>query len=622
MQIKLTYKNVLNLLPLIAVGLLVVILFPHSGNPFPYEIIQGSTWSYNEVKAEVAFDILKSEEDINKERKDIPDYPCCRALSGTGNAYVVSAEDKRHLEQTGATNVNIITDEQLNNNKFIPITTLAVATDSKPATLVYDESLTKRKKEYDLKSVRTTSGHVEKGTTIIDRGEVVTPDKYRQLISLQKALKECKHSKAGLFQSTLGDTILIITLMALFIGYLYTFQRKLLDSWSTILFFALQILLVLTLTYVVLMHTSLNIFLVPFIWVPVITLVFFDSRTAFMLHLTCILIVSLVAPIPYEFVIIQFIAGLTAVLSLKDMSRRAQLAKVAGLVFVISSLTYTTLIMSRHGAIRQVDYYVYLYLAISSFLILGAYGMIYVLEKLFNLVSSVTLVELTDINTGLMHELADRAPGTFQHSMQVSNLATEAAKKIGANVQLVRTGALYHDIGKLMRPEYFTENQQDGQNPLLALSSMEAAKIVIAHVSDGVELAKRHHLPSAIIHFIQTHHGDSLTRYFYNTYVNEHPAEEVDPHLFQYAGPRPDSRETAILMMADVIEAVSRSLPNPTEESISQMVDRMIDGQIKEGMFDNAPLTMRDITEIRSVFKTRLISINHHRIQYPTLNKQ
>ena len=263
----------------------------------------------------------------------------------------------------------------------------------------------------------------------------------------------------------------------------------------------------------------------------------------------------------------------------------------------------------------------YLYFFICGLLTVGCYGLIYMFEKLFRFISSITLVELADINSELLHMLAERAPGTFQHSMQVSNLAAEAAKAIGANALLVRTGALYHDIGKMTDPLYYVENQTGTENPLLKMDPRDAAQVVIAHVTEGEKIARRNHLPEVVINFITTHHGTSLVRYFYNTYCNAHPGEEVDETLFRYPGSKPTTKEGAILMIADAIEARSRSLSEFTEKAITEAVNQMIDAQIADGQFAETPLSFKDVEDMRKVFISRLIAMNHHRISYPTLNK-
>jgi putative nucleotidyltransferase with HDIG domain len=303
------------------------------------------------------------------------------------------------------------------------------------------------------------------------------------------------------------------------------------------------------------------------------------------------------------------------------MTRRAQLVQTAAWIFLAQTLAYTAISFAQTGAISAIDPWMYLYFFICALLTVGCYGLIYMFEKLFHFISSITLVELTDINSELLHTLAERAPGTFQHSMQVSNLAAEAAKTIGANALLVRTGALYHDIGKMTDPLYYVENQTGVENPLLKMDPRDAAQVVMAHVTEGEKIARRNHLPEVVINFITTHHGTSLVRYFYNTYCNAHPKEQVDESLFRYPGTKPSTKEGAILMMADAIEARSRSLDSFTEESIAKAVNQMIDAQIADGQYAETPLRSKDVEDSRRVFTARLIAMNHHRISYPSLNQ-
>jgi putative nucleotidyltransferase with HDIG domain len=349
--------------------------------------------------------------------------------------------------------------------------------------------------------------------------------------------------------------------------------------------------------------------------------VFFDSRTALFLHFTTILIVSIVVPAPVEFFFIQIVVGMVAVSSLSDMTRRAQLFQTAAWILLAQILAYTAITFAQTGAWNAINPWMYLYFFICALLTVGCYGLIYAFEKMFHFISSITLVELTDINSELLHALAERAPGTFQHSMQVSNLAAEAAKTIGANALLVRTGALYHDIGKMTDPLYYVENQNGVENPLLKMDPRDAAQVIISHVSEGEKIARRNHLPEVVVNFITSHHGTSLVRYFYNTYCNAHPGEEVNEALFRYPGSKPTSKEGAILMMADAIEARSRSLDDFSEASIAKAVNQMIDAQIADGQYAETPLSFKDVEDIRRVFVSRLTAMNHHRISYPTLNK-
>jgi putative nucleotidyltransferase with HDIG domain len=363
------------------------------------------------------------------------------------------------------------------------------------------------------------------------------------------------------------------------------------------------------------------VYIIPFAWVPILTRVFLDSRTALYLHYTTILIASVIVPAPVEFFFVQVVVGMVAVSSLSDMTRRAQLVQTAGWILLAQTIAYTAISFAQTGDINSINWRMYLYFGICAILTIGCYGLIYTFEKVFHFISSITLVELTDINSDLLHTLAEKAPGTFQHSMQVSNLATEAAKEIGANALLVRTGALYHDIGKIVNPLYFIENQHGADNPLLSMKPMEAVQVIISHVTEGEKIARQHRLPEAIVNFITTHHGTSLVRYFYNTWCNAHPGEQVDEALFRYPGTKPTTKEGAILMMADAIEARSRSLDDFSEESIAKAVNQMIDSQIADGQFAETPLSFKDVEDIRRVFTARLTAMNHHRISYPTLNK-
>ena len=333
------------------------------------------------------------------------------------------------------------------------------------------------------------------------------------------------------------------------------------------------------------------------------------------------MICSLLAPAPFEFLILQIAAGMVAVGSLRDMAQRSQLVQTAAWILFTYALGYTAFTVGVSGSFRSLQWWMYVYFIVNALLIVFAYGLIYIFEKSFHLLSSITLVELTNVNSELMLEFAEKAPGTFQHSLQVSTLAMEAAKRIGANTLLIRTGALYHDIGKMMAPQNFTENQQDGVNPLDSLDRITAAQTVIAHVANGLKLAERKHLPEVVQQFIRRHHGTTKTGYFYNSYCNEHPGESVDESLFRYPGPKPNSKETALLMMADAVEARSRSLTSFTEQDIADIVDQMIDAQIADGQFEETPLTFRDLRDIKQTFVKKLVSINHHRIAYPDLKK-
>lgn len=625
-------RTALRLIPFVGLAVLSAVLFPRYNNSFRYHYEVGKPWGYDLVTAEFDFPIYKTSKQLDDEERQLLTTfaPCFRPAGkiADGEAFtpVISYEDKDWMEQRGYTKLAVVDNHVSTTYALSDVLTEKTAYEQLgngehevPVNIALDSVMTNKLKAKLLESIAPTQGIVQAGEKIIDRGEIVTERDYRILQSLQRASEESTVDNSRRAFSIVGEAVLVSLFLFLFILYLLVFRGAYVNSLSTMLFFCLLSGLLIVLTCLTLRYTGLSIYLIPFAWVPILTRVFFDARTGLFLHFTTILIASLIAPAPVEFFFIQVAVGMVAVSSLNDMTRRAQLAQTAAWIFLTQTVAYTAFALARTGDYHAIEPMTYLYFFVNALLIIGSYGLIYLFEKTFRLISSITLIELTDINSELLHTLAERAPGTFQHSMQVSNLATEAAKAIGANALLVRTGALYHDIGKLEAPLFFTENQQGGPNPLLAMTPQDAAQVVIRHVSDGERMARKHHLPEVIINFITTHHGTSLTRYFYNTYANAHPGEEVDKAQFQYPGPKPTTKEGAILMIADAVEARSRSLKEYTEESVAQAVDRMIDQQIADGQFADTPLSFKDVEDIRRVLKERIFSMNHHRIAYPTL---
>ena len=364
----------------------------------------------------------------------------------------------------------------------------------------------------------------------------------------------------------------------------------------------------------------LNVYILPFAMIPIIIGIFLDSRTAFMAHVTIILLCSISLRFPHEFIILQTGAGMVAIYSLRELSQRSQLLRTAAIVFVCYALLYFAFELIHEDDLTKLNTRMYIYFGINGILLLFAYPLLFILEKTFGFTSNVTLVELSNINNKLLREMSEVAPGTFQHSLQMANLAAEAANRIGANSQLVRTGALYHDIGKMVNPAFFTENQS-GVNPHKSLGYEQSAQVIISHITDGIKLADKHNLPKVITDFIRTHHGKGVAKYFYISYKNDHPNEEVDIEKFSYPGPNPFTKEQAILMMADAVEAASRSLPEYTEESISTLIDKIIDSQVAEGYFKFCPITFKDIALVKALFKEKLKTVYHTRITYPELKK-
>ncbi len=362
--------------------------------------------------------------------------------------------------------------------------------------------------------------------------------------------------------------------------------------------------------------------MVKFPLLPIIIRIFFDSRTALFVHIITVLLVSFMVINPYEFLLLQITVGMATVSSLKDLTQRSQMMQVAILITLAYSIIYLSYYLITDGDILHINWRIFLYFLLNGFLLMFAYGLIYIFEKLFGFLSNVTLIELSNVNSPLMMKFSEDAPGTFQHSLQVASLATEAAAKTNANSLLIRVGALYHDIGKMSNPMYFVENQGGRENPLMHFPYDEAAQIIIRHVADGVKIAEKNNLPIPIIEFIKTHHAESKARYFYNLYKNKFPDKKIDESLFTYPGPKPSSKEMAILMMADAVEAASRSLPEYTENTIDKMVESIIDGQIAEGSFKNAAITFKQIETVKKVFKQKLKNIYHSRINYPELKEK
>ena len=600
-----------------------VLLFPRYNNTFRYHFEVGKPWGYNTLTADFDFPIYKTDEQMDKEQKQLLSTfaPYFKYIPRVQREVkVISLEHMEWLQAEGYSRITINQTKFPLSEIYTPKSAYAKYGYNCATNLTLDTARTESMRAKLISSLSPTQGIVQKGEKIIDKGDVVTERNYQILQSLRRAYDDDSLGQKQRTLSVLGETMLVALFLCLFVIYLYVFRIAYLRSTSTVLFFCLQMFIVIALACLAL-RFNLSVYLIPFAWVPILTRVFLDSRTALYLHFTTVLITSIIVPAPVEFFFIQIVVGMVAVSSLSDMTRRAQLVQTAAWILFAQVVAYTAISFAQTGVFSTIDPWMYLYFFICALLTIGCYGLIYTFEKMFHFISSITLVELTDINSELLHTLAEKAPGTFQHSMQVSNLAAEAAKTIGANALLVRTGALYHDIGKMVDPLYFVENQTGVENPLLKMDPRDAAQVIISHVPEGEKIARKNHLPEVVINFITTHHGTSLVRYFYNTYCNAHPNETVDESLFRYPGAKPTTKEAAILMMADAIEARSRSLTDFSEAAIAAAVNQMIDSQIADGQFAETPLSFKDVEDLRRVFVTRLTAMNHHRISYPTLNK-
>lgn len=487
--------------------------------------------------------------------------------------------------------------------------------------LIYDKGRSETERNDLLSSIPPASGMVMSGQKVIDRGDIVDEYTYRVLSSFEREIKRRSATQTQITNTIIGQVIFVTLMVFLFTMYLGLFRRDYFNKPRSIAMLYTLITLFPVVVSLMMRHNFLSVYMLPFAMVPIFVRVFMDSRTAFVCHVTMILICTTAVRYQYEFIIIQLVAGLIAIYSLRELTRRAQVFKTAILVGIGSTFVYLALQLMQDNDFSSMDHDMYYHFVVNAVLLLIAYPMMYIIEKMFGFVSSVTLFELSNTNRGLLRDLSEIAPGTFQHSITVGNLAAEIANKIGANALLVRTGALYHDIGKMKNPVFFTENQA-GVNPHDTLTYQESARIIISHVTEGVKLAERENLPTIIRDFIVTHHGTGITKFFYIKYKNEHPEEAVDPAPFTYPGPNPFTREQAILMIADGVEAASRSLPEYTEESISTLVNRMIDQDVTDGYFKECPITFRDLAIAKLVLIERLKAIYHTRISYPEMKKQ
>ncbi len=485
----------------------------------------------------------------------------------------------------------------------------------------FDEEMTNRVKNEMLQRVPISTGVVQVGEKIVDRGEIVDSHTYNVL----RSLKQVYESKSGGNQRhnlmLTGQIILVFGILFCLWVYLLLFRIRYMRNRLNTFFLISCVFVPVLLTELCVTYGLLNVYVIPYAIVPIVIRTFFDTRTALFVHNIVVLISSVMVPFPHEFLILQLIAGMVVTFGLRELSERSQLMRCSFFVFLSYSLSYLGLVLYQDADFDKIQWVMFLYFGINLVLLMFSYLLVYLLEKMFGYLSSITLVELSNINSGLLKKLSETCPGTFQHSLQVSIIASEAAVKIGANAQLVRTGAMYHDIGKMANPVFFTENQNQN-NPHDDLSFEQSAQLVISHVTEGVKIAEKASLPKEIIDFIRTHHGRGKAKYFYNSYKNKYPDREINDEMFTYPGPNPFSKETAIVMMADSVEAASRSLKEHTVDGISNLVNKIIDTQIADGLLKNAPLTFRDVESVKRVFIEKLKIMYHTRITYPDLKKK
>ena len=485
--------------------------------------------------------------------------------------------------------------------------------------LIYDQERSEASKQELIGTVPKASGVAQRGQKIIDRGTIVDEQKYLILVSFLKESERRNNDESQLTSTVVGEFLYVLLLMTGFTLFLSIFRSDYFEQFRSVGMIYSLIVLFSVFTSLMVSHNLLHVFIIPFAMVPIFIRVFMDSRTAFMSHVLLVLICAITLQYPLDFIAVEMTAGLTAILSLRDLSSRSQLFWTAAIVTFACCLMNLAVDLVSATSFTTLDFSDYNYLIVCGLVLFCSYPLLYIMEKAFGFTSNITLIELSDMNKEPLRRMSEVAPGTFQHSIQVGNLAAEIARKIGAKTQLVRPGAMYHDIGKIQNPIYFTENQSGGINPHDQLSDIDSAQMIISHVTEGLKLADKYNLPESIKGFIATHHGLGKAKFFYVRYKNEHPDEYVDDLLFTYPGPNPFTKEQAILMMADSVEAASRSLPDYTEGSIRQLVNRIIDAQLADGFFRECPITFRDIQYAKTVLIEKLKTIYHTRVSYPEL---
>lgn len=677
---RFSYKNLIyKSLIFIATVSVIVYFLPNEGK-FNYQFDINKPWKYGLLQASFDFPIYKNDLQVQKEQDSIladyqpyfqidkeaeknvlsklrEDYNKTLRHSLPGTDYVryiertlkalyedgiIAGNDLKRMEEDSIIAIRLV-DKNVATSRFIDqLYTVKEAyeyllnadtahykkkilqqcnlNDYITPNLVYDEEKSEAAQKDLLSNISWANGFVLNGQKIIDRGEIVDEQTYNILESLRKEWEKRSDSVQEKRLTLAGQILYVGIFLFCFMAYLELFRADYYERKGTLtLLFALIVFFPVLSSIMVEQNLS-SIYVVPFAMIPIIVRVFLDSRTAFMAHVTIILLCSITLRFPHEFILLQVVAGMVAIYSLRELSQRSQLLRTALVVFISYALLYFAFELIHEDDLTKLNTRMYIYFMINGILLLFAYPLLFLLEKTFGFTSDVTLVELSNINNSLLREMSEVAPGTFQHSLQMANLAAAAANKIGGKSQLVRTGALYHDIGKMVNPAFFTENQS-GVNPHKSLSYEQSAQVIISHITDGLKLAEKHNLPKVIKDFISTHHGRGLTKYFYISYKNEHPDEEVDQEKFRYPGPNPFTKEQAVLMMADSVEAASRSLLEYTEESISTLVDKIIDTQVSEGYFKECPITFKDIATVKALFKEKLKTMYHTRISYPELKK-
>ena len=667
-------SNFYRLLLLVGSIVLVIYMLPKGGQ-FKYQFQKGKPWQYENLYAPFNFTIKKDNQALELEREAIkrnaipffdldPDIPLTALqefsvlldLSYMDSAW---ATPKNRVKQIGLNLVNKIykngvlggsgddyLPEQLVNlrinnqvrqtvfsrvvqreelqevaqretqaipelaDMFIQI----IATVVKP-NLTFNSSLTEASVQELLADINPNKGVVEKGARIIAKGEVVEGEKYEKLNSLRDQFQSQVWSQSNYNWLVLGYAILVSLVFVMLFLFLRKYRPEIYEHNTKVSFIFINMLLMIFVTTLVIKLDTAYVYLIPMCILPIVLKSFFDARLGLFAHVLTLLLLGFVVPNSFEFIFLQIIAGIVTILTVSELSKRANLFISVGQITGVYILGYLAFFIVQEGSLERIAIENFVYFVMCGLITLFAFPLIYAYERLFGLVSEVSLLELSNTNTPLLKELSNKAPGTFHHSLNVANLAEAAAQEIGANSMLVRVGALYHDIGKMGNPTNFTENQVNSINTLNDLEPKESTKIIIGHVIKGIELARKYKLPERIIDFIRTHHGTNLVYFFYKKELDlQGSAVESD---FRYPGPKPFSKETAILMMADSVEAASKSLKDPTSTKINEFVESIVDMHMEQGQFDNANITFKEIGQVKKVLKKKLTNMYHLRVAYP-----
>ena len=667
-------SNAYKLLLLVGSIVLVIYMLPKGGQ-FKYQFQKGKPWQYENLYAPFNFTIKKDNKALDEERESIkrnavpffdldPDIPLTAlqefsvlldlsyqdsawttpknkvkqiglnlvnkiykngVLGGSGDDYlpeqVVNLRVNNQVRQTVFSRV-VQRDEleELSQRETQAIPELEnifiqiIATVVKP-NLTFNTSLTEASVQELLADINPNIGVVEKGARIVAKGEVVEGEKYEKLNSLRDQFQSQVWSKSNYNWLVFGYTMLVSLVFVMLLLFLRKYRPEIYEHNTKVSFIFINMLLMIFVTTLVIKLDAAYVYLIPLCVLPIVLKSFFDARLGLFAHVLTLLLLGFVVPNSFEFIFLQIIAGIVTILTVSELSKRANLFISVGQITGIYILGYLAFFIVQDGSLERIALENFAYFLICGLITLFAFPLIYAYERIFGLVSEVSLLELSNTNTPLLKELSNKAPGTFHHSLNVANLAEAAAQEIGADSMLVRVGALYHDIGKMNNPTNFTENQINSINTLNDLEPKESAKIIIGHVIKGIELARKYKLPERIIDFIRTHHGTNLVYFFYKKEMKEQgSAQEQD---FRYPGPKPFSKETAILMMADSVEAASKSLKEPTSAKINEFVESIVDMHMEQGQFDNANITFKEIGQIKKVLKKKLTNMYHLRVAYP-----